>query len=62
MKTVSKSKIDSLKKSIKDMQKQIAKDRDALRDLMDEAEGLEDCCSRAHDDLESAVDALSELV
>lgn len=42
--------------------KAVAKERDKLQDLKSEMDELEECCARAHDDLENAIDALSELV
>ena len=46
-------------------QKRIAADRDRLRAIFEEFEEynrLAECCDRAVDDIERAVDALSELV
>lgn len=39
----------------------IAKERDALRDTVAEYQDVLDGCARAHDDLDCAIDALSEL-
>ena len=47
---------------IKEHQKIIAKDRDNLRDTIDELEMLETSCEDALRSLEDAVDSLSELV
>lgn len=41
--------------------KAIGIERDKLRDAVSEMEELEECCSRAYDDLTNAIDALSEL-
>jgi septal ring factor EnvC (AmiA/AmiB activator) len=53
--------IAQITKDIEAIRKQIGKDRDKLDELIVEAEGLKECCERAHDSLESARDALSEL-
>ena len=39
----------------------IGAERDKLREIVEECEGLEDTCNRAHEALEQAIDALSEL-
>jgi ABC-type transporter Mla subunit MlaD len=62
LKTIDKTTLNNFRKQLKTIQKQVGKDRDALRNYIDEAESLIDCCDRAYDDLESAADALSELV
>ena len=43
-------------------QKRIAEDRDRLREIFEEYNMLAECCDRALDDIERAVDTLSELV
>lgn len=40
---------------------EVAKARDRLNESIDEMESLRDCCERAHQDLENAIEALSEL-
>lgn len=40
----------------------IAKDRDELRELYEEAEGVLEACDRADEGLACAIDALSELL
>jgi hypothetical protein len=40
---------------------EVAKIRDKLRDDVATLLGLENCCSRAVEDLDSAIEALSEL-
>jgi len=40
----------------------LAKRRDSIREVLDELQGLDDTCSQAIEDIESAVDTLSELV
>ncbi len=40
----------------------VAAQRDKLDDLISELEGLKESCTRAHDALQEARDALSELV
>lgn len=42
--------------------KAIEAERDGLRNLLDEAQGLEEICQNAYDDLETVIDSLSELV
>lgn len=39
----------------------IAKQRDALDDTINQLTDLKECCDRAHENLECARDALSEL-
>jgi hypothetical protein len=55
-------RIETIKKQIEKMKTKIAADRDKLRELQDEAEGIADSCDYALSNLESAVDALSEMV
>ena len=49
-------------KKIEESKTRIAKERDKLRDLIGEIEGLADNCDTAVEDLEHAADSLSELV
>ena len=51
-----------LVKSIEASKKRIAAERDKLRSLTEEVDDLEESCNKALDDLESAVESLSELV
>lgn len=46
---------------IEAIRKRIAQCRDDLREVVDEAESLLDSSDRADDDLQRAIDALSEL-
>lgn len=39
----------------------IGAERDKLREIVDEFDGLLECCERADENLASAIDALSEL-
>jgi predicted nucleic acid-binding Zn-ribbon protein len=48
-------------RQIEKKRKDVARVRDGLDDLIRELEGLRDSCNRAHDALEEARDALSEL-
>lgn len=55
----------NIKKTIKQLDarmKAVAAERDKLDDLIDNLEGLKESCIRAHDALQDARDALSELV
>ncbi len=56
-KSLSKRWIDVLKKR----QAEVAKVRDKLRTDVEEIEMLKDSCERAYDDLQRAIEALSEL-
>lgn len=49
-------------KEIEKRQAAIAKERDRLDEAIAEMSDLRDCCDRAWNDLQSARDALSELV
>lgn len=40
----------------------LGKERDQLREMIDELESLEEVCKSAYEDLESAAERLSELV
>lgn len=62
MKLTNKRELKRLLAQIEKIKKRIAADRDELRDVIASAEDLADCCERGHDDLERAIDALSELV
>ena len=49
---------------IRELQKRriaIGKERDKLRSLIEECEGLEDCSVRAYEAIDEAIQALSEL-
>lgn len=48
-------------KVLKDRQKEVGSVRDKLRDELDEMTGLKESCERAFDDLQRAIDTLSEL-
>jgi len=54
--------IARLTKQIEKSEAAIAKDRDRLDDIIDNAADLRDVCNRALDALQEARDALSELV
>ena len=56
-KGLSRRWIDVLKKR----QIQVAAVRDKLREDVEEIEGLKESCERAYDDIQHAIDALSEL-
>lgn len=47
-------------KQAETIKKQIAAKRDELRDLVSDYEEIIDCCERADEGLECAIDALSE--
>lgn len=47
---------------LKKRQAEVGKVRDKIRDDLDEMEMLKDSCERAYDDMQRAIDALSELV
>ena len=58
------TKIKNAKKWKAQLQKHleaVGKERDALRDDIDEMEDLEECCEEAYDNTQRAIDALSEL-
>ena len=57
-----KRQIQSWMKTIEKRQQAIAKERDKLDEVIAEMEGLKESCDRAHDSLQHARDALSELV
>lgn len=52
----------SIKKDIERCKERLAKDRDALRELIAEAQDIEECASDAIDQLEYAADRLSEVL
>lgn len=56
-KPITKRWIEVLKKR----QEEVGKVRDKLRDDLDEMEMLKETCDRAYDDMQRAVEALSEL-
>lgn len=49
-------------RQIKASQARIAKERDKLRDLVEEAQEIVDCCVEADDGLTQALDALSQYL
>lgn len=51
-----------LLKKIEQSKLQIAKERDLLRELIDEANGIYDHCESAIEDLERAADTLSQYL
>jgi len=53
-------KLAMMIKQLEKHRDKIGKDRDALRDFLDEVESLKETCDRAYQDLECAIDALSE--
>lgn len=59
---IKKSTLGSVYKQIDAAKNRISKERDKLRDLIAEAEHLAENCETAISDLESAADALSEIV
>jgi len=59
---MNKRKTQSIIKGIDKHMKQIAKDRDKLDEFIDELTSLKEDCDEAHDCLQRARDALSELV
>ena len=54
--------IKGLKKAIEHHKREIAKHRDALRELISDAEAVADSCGDAVESLDSAVDTLSQYV
>lgn len=54
--------IKSILKELEKRQAGVAAERDKLDNLISEAEGLRENCNTAWDDLQSARDALSEMV
>lgn len=48
-------------KQLEKRQKAIGVERDKLREALGQMEELEECCQRAYDDLQNAIEALSEL-
>ena len=52
----------ALKKRLQKEQRIIAEARDRLRDIYEDAAHLHESCEAAHDDIESAIDHLSETV
>ena len=51
-----------LLKRIEATKKRVTNQRDALRELIDEATGIADSCDEAIDSLESAADSLSQFL
>jgi hypothetical protein len=58
---MNKRTLAAWQKQIKRRQEQVGKLRDSIRDEISEMESLADCCERAYDDMQNAMDALSEL-
>lgn len=58
---MTKNQLNKFLKRLKASQKVIAKERDRLRDLIDEAETIEISCSEAEESINYAIDRLSEL-
>lgn len=52
----------TIQRLVKKHTDRIAKERDALRDLISDAEDIVDNCDQAIENLESAVDKLSEYL
>ena len=59
---ITKRRLDALDRVIAKKQAEVAKVRDRLDDAIAEWEELREHCREAHDDLQSARDALSRLV
>ena len=57
-----KKSIASLVRQLSARRVALSEQRDLLRNLIEEAEALDDQCTRALDALDDAVDALSELL
>lgn len=57
-----KMRADTLARKIEQHKRAIAKHRDALRDLIHDAEAVIESADRANEALQTAVDALSEYV
>ena len=53
--------VSTWKKVLEKNQRTIGKVRDKLREDLSEMEGLAESCDRAFDDVQRAIDALSEL-
>jgi len=49
-------------KQLKAIKKEIARQRDKMRELLDEYESLIQCCEEADEDLRSVIEKLSEQV
>ncbi len=59
---MNKRTVKSWDAKIKARQEAVAKERDKIDEVIDEINGLRESCDRAWDALQSARDALSELV
>ena len=57
-----RKRVLSLQKQLNGCGLRIAKERDRIRDLLDEYETIKENCDEAIDDIERAVDKLSELL
>ena len=53
-------KLATMIKQLEKHRDKIGKDRDALRDFEAEVENLRETCERAYEDLQCAIEALSE--
>ncbi len=62
MKKPNKQTVNTLNKQIEACKKNIAKERDKLRDLISDAQTIADNCDEAIDDLERAADCLSQYL
>lgn len=49
------------KKTLEKRMKEVGSVRDQIREDISEMEDLRDCCERAYEDIQRAIDALSEL-
>jgi len=49
------------KRQLQKRQKEVGAIRDAIRDDLSDMEGLKETCDIAYDDMQRAIDALSEL-
>jgi 5'-deoxynucleotidase YfbR-like HD superfamily hydrolase len=57
-----KAKINDFMQQISVQQAKLAKDRDELCKILEELDALKEACTEAYDNLQAAVDALSQLV
>lgn len=59
---MNKAQINRTIKQIEKHLEKVGKERDSLDEFIDELEGLKESCREAHDHLQYARDALSQLV
>ena len=59
---MTKAKSTALSRRIEACKKRIAAERDKLRDLIDDAKAVEECCDEAEIALTEAADALSRYL